>query len=283
MLQITNLTKRYGDLLAVDGVSLSVPAGRIVGFVGPNGAGKSTTMRSIFGLVAPDDGQIMWHGRPIDADAVARIGYMPEQRGLYPKMKVGEQIAYFAELKGVDRRTARERTGKILADLNLADRIDDPLEKLSHGNQQRVQLAVSLVTEPELLILDEPFNGLDPVAVETLNQVLRERVSRGVGVLFSSHQLDLVERICDELVVIVGGRVRAAGTVASVRAASGTRLCTIEVDRPIVPLADVIQAPVLSSTTRSVVVEVTDEADLEGLLTRAKQAGTLSRFDYDLP
>lgn len=283
MLQITNLTKRYGDLVAVDGVSLSVPAGRIVGFVGPNGAGKSTTMRSIFGLVAPDDGQISWNGRPIDTDAVARFGYMPEQRGLYPKMKVGEQISYFAELKGVDRKTARERTEAILGDLDLVDRIDDPLEKLSHGNQQRVQLAVSLVTEPELLILDEPFNGLDPVAVETLNQVLRDRVSSGAGVLFSSHQLDLVERICDELVVIVGGQVRAAGSVAGVRAASGTRLCTIEVDRPTVPLADVIDAPILASTTRSVVVEVADEGDLEGLLASARQAGTLSRFDYDLP
>ncbi len=283
MLEITNLSKRYGDLVAVDGVSLRVPAGRIVGFVGPNGAGKSTTMRSIFGLVAPDDGQIDWDGRPVDAEAVARFGYMPEQRGLYPKMKVGEQISYFAELKGVDRRTARQRTTDILADLGLADRIDDPLEKLSHGNQQRVQLAVSLVTEPDLLILDEPFNGLDPVAVETLNQVLRERVARGVGVLFSSHQLDLVERICDELVVIVDGRVRAAGTVAGVRAASGARVCTIEVDRPIVPLADVIDAPILASTTRSVVVEVADDQALERLLATARQAGTLSRFDYDLP
>lgn len=283
MLQISNLTKRYGELVAVDGVSLAVPTGRIVGFVGPNGAGKSTTMRSIFGLVAPDEGTITWNGRPVDADAFARFGYMPEQRGLYPKMKVHEQISYFAELKGVDRRTARQRATAILGDLDLTDRADDPLEKLSHGNQQRVQLAVSLVTEPDLLVLDEPFNGLDPVAVETLNAVLRERVARGVGVLFSSHQLDLVERICDELVVIVDGRVRAAGTVASVRAASGTRLCTIEVDRPLMPLADAFDVPVLASTTRSVVVEVDDATSLDRLLATAREVGTLSRFDYDLP
>lgn len=283
MLQISNLTKRYGELVAVDGVSLAVPTGRIVGFVGPNGAGKSTTMRSIFGLVAPDEGTITWNGRPVDADAFARFGYMPEQRGLYPKMKVHEQISYFAELKGVDRRTARQRATAILGDLDLTDRADDPLEKLSHGNQQRVQLAVSLVTEPDLLVLDEPFNGLDPVAVETLNAVLRERVAHGVGVLFSSHQLDLVERICDELVVIVDGRVRAAGTVASVRAASGTRLCTIEVDRPLMPLADAFDVPVLASTTRSVVVEVDDATSLDRLLATAREVGTLSRFDYDLP
>ena len=283
MLQITDLSKRYGPVVAVDGVSLAVPRGRIVGFVGPNGAGKSTTMRSIFGLVAPDAGAITWDGAPVDRSALARFGYMPEQRGLYPKMKVAEQIAFFAELKGVDRDTARTRAAQILDALDLTDRADDPLEKLSHGNQQRVQLAVSLVTEPELLVLEEPFNGLDPVAVETLQAVLRERVARGVGVLFSSHQLDLVERICDELVVIVDGTVRAAGTVAEVRGASGIRLCTIEVDRPLAPLADAIDAPVVASSTRSVTVQVADDAHLDQLLAQARAVGRIARFDYDLP
>ena len=255
MLEISNLTKRYGDLLAVDDVSLTVPRGRIVGFVGPNGAGKSTTMRSVFGLVEPDGGTIAWDGAPVDRSSLARFGYMPEQRGLYPKMKVADQIGFFAELKGVERSTARTRAAEILASLDLADRADDPLEKLSHGNQQRVQLAVSLVTDPDLLVLDEPFNGLDPVAVETLQQALRERVSRGVGVLFSSHQLDLVERICDELVVIVDGRVRAAGTVAEVRGASGTKLCTIEVDRPLMPLVDAFKAALERSAAKSAALD----------------------------
>lgn len=283
MLEIENLNKRYGDLVAVDSVSLRVPRGRIVGFVGPNGAGKSTTMRSVFGLVEPDTGSIRWDSREVDRAALSRFGYMPEQRGLYPKMKVAEQIAFFAQLKGIDRATARERADEILETLDLSDRAGDPVEKLSHGNQQRVQLAVSLVAEPELLVLDEPFNGLDPVAVETLQQVLRRRVSAGVGVLFSSHQLDLVERICDELVVIVGGKIRASGTVASVRGASGARVCTIEVDRPTSPLADAIERPVLHSTTRSVVVEVGSDDDLEELLARARSVGSIARFDYDLP
>lgn len=283
MLEISNLSKRYGDLLAVDDVSLVVPRGRIVGFVGPNGAGKSTTMRSVFGLVEPDAGTIAWDGTVVDRSALARFGYMPEQRGLYPKMKVAEQIGFFAELKGVDRSTARSRAVEILQSLDLGDRADDPLEKLSHGNQQRVQLAVSLVTDPELLVLDEPFNGLDPVAVETLQRALRERVSRGVGVLFSSHQLDLVERICDELVVIVEGRVRASGTVAEVRGASGTKLCTIEVDRPLAPLVDVIDAPIIEATTRSVTVRVEDDRDLDRLLAQAREVGSVARFDYDLP
>jgi ABC-2 type transport system ATP-binding protein len=283
MLRINDLSKRYGDLTAIDGVDLTVARGRIVGFVGPNGAGKSTTMRSIFGLVAPDRGTIVWDDQPVGPAAISRFGYMPEQRGLYPKMKVQEQIAFFAELKGVDRSTARSRAGEILDALGLADRAGDPLEKLSHGNQQRVQLAVSLVTEPDLLVLDEPFNGLDPVAVDTLQQVLRDRVARGAGVLFSSHQLDLVERICDELVIIVGGRVRAAGTVNDVRAASGRRQCTIEVDRPQMPLADAFDMPVRSSTTRSVVLDVPGDGGLEGLLATARTVGTVVRFDYDLP
>ncbi|MCB0992775.1 MAG: ATP-binding cassette domain-containing protein [Acidimicrobiales bacterium] len=283
MLDIQGLSKRYGDIVAVDDVALAVKRGRIVGFVGPNGAGKSTTMRSIFGLVEPDSGSISWDGAPVDRRALARFGYMPEQRGLYPKMKVAEQIAFFAELKGVDRSTAGQRATAILDTLGLADRRDDAVEKLSHGNQQRVQLAVSLVTEPELLVLDEPFNGLDPVAVETLQQVLRARVSQGVGVLFSSHQLDLVERICDEIVVIVAGRVRASGTVAAVRGASGARVCTIEVDRPTASLTEVVDAPVLRSTATSVVVEVGSDGDLDDLLARARRAGPIVRFDYDLP
>ena len=283
MLRINDLSKRYGDLVAIDGVDLTVARGRIVGFVGPNGAGKSTTMRSIFGLVAPDRGTIAWDETPVGPTAISRFGYMPEQRGLYPKMKVQEQIAFFAELKGIDRSTARRRAGEILESLGLADRAGDPLEKLSHGNQQRVQLAVSLVTEPELLVLDEPFNGLDPVAVDTLQQVLRDRVARGAGVLFSSHQLDLVERICDELVIIVGGRVRAAGSVTDVRAGSGRRHCTIEVDRPQMPLADAFDLPVRSSTTRSVVLDVPGDEGLEGLLATARTVGDVVRFDYDLP
>ena len=283
MLTISGLSKRYGDVVAVDDVSLTVPRGRIVGFVGPNGAGKSTTMRSVFGLVAPDTGTITWDGAPVDGVARSAFGYMPEQRGLYPKMRIAEQVAYFAELKGVPRGDARRRAAEILGALGLGDRLRDPLEKLSHGNQQRVQLAVSLATDPELLVLDEPFNGLDPVAVDVLRDVLRDRVRAGAGVLFSSHQLDLVERMCDEVVVIVAGRVRAAGTVTDVRRAAGRRHLTIEVDRPTTPLPDVIDGPHLASSTRSVTLAVTDDQQLEQALARARSVGSVIRFDYDLP
>ncbi len=283
MLQITDLSKRYGDLVAVNNVSLAVPRGRVVGFVGPNGAGKSTTMRSVFGLVEPDSGSISWDGEPVGPSHLARFGYMPEQRGLYPKMKIQDQIAFFAELKGVDRKTALSRAAEILESLDLGDRMGDQLEKLSHGNQQRVQLAVSLVTNPELLILDEPFNGLDPVAVNTLQDVLTERVATGAGVLFSSHQLDLVERICDEIVIIVDGEIRAAGTVHDVRASAGVRHVSIQVNRPLSPLVDAINHPLVEGSTDQVVAVVDNDNDLEAILAQARSVGAVTRFDYDMP
>lgn len=284
MLAIEGLTKRYGDILAVDQVSLVVPPGRLVGFVGPNGAGKSTTMRSIFGLVEPDAGTIAWDGVPVDRDRLNRFGYLPEQRGLYPKMAIAEQVAFFAQLKGVARPEARRRAEALLVSLGLEDRLAQPLEKLSHGNQQRVQLAVSLANDPDLLVLDEPFSGLDPVAVHTLERVLRERVEAGAGVLFSSHQLELVERLCDEIVIIVAGRVRASGTVQAVRASSGHRRVRVEIEPTDTPIGDVLgglDVVVASATTAT--IRVHSDAEAGDVLDRARRAGPVVRLDYDYP
>jgi ABC-2 type transport system ATP-binding protein len=283
-LSITGLTKRYGPILAVDDVSLAVAPGRLVGFVGPNGAGKSTTMRSVFGLVEPDAGSIAWNGSPVGRPQLDRFGYLPEQRGLYPKMPVAEQVAFFAQLKGLGRREASGRAETLLASLGLGDRLGEPLERLSHGNQQRVQLAVALANDPDLLVLDEPFSGLDPVAVDTLEVVLRARVEAGAGVLFSSHQLDLVERLCDEIVIIVDGRIQATGTVRQVRAGAGFRRVLIEVDRPTEPLdraladLDLIDAGHSAATIR-----VGSDAEVGPLLDRVRRLGPVVRLDYDHP
>ena len=284
MLEISHLSKRFGEVRAVHDVSFTVPRGRIVGFVGPNGAGKSTTMRSVFGLVEPDAGSITWNGAPVDSTSTARFGYMPEQRGLYPKMKVAEQVRFFAQLKMIPKGVADANAHELLARLGLEDRVDDQLEKLSHGNQQRVQLAVALANDPELMILDEPFNGLDPVAVNTLQEVLEERVAAGTGVLFSSHQLELVERLCDEVVMITEGEIRARGTVAGVRAQAGLRYVDIEVDRPIMPLTDaLLGVDIVRSETSTATVSVLSDQDLDGLLAAARSAGTVTRFSFDLP
>lgn len=284
MLKIESLHKRYGDVIAVDGVDLEVPAGRIVGFVGPNGAGKSTTMRSIFGLVRPEAGTITWQDKPIEAEVLARFGYMPEQRGLYPKMKIGDQVAYFAELKGQARSDARAKAASLLGELGLEDRLGDPLEALSHGNQQRVQLAVSMVHDPEMMVLDEPFNGLDPVAVGVLQEVLAARARKGVGVLFSSHQLELVEQLCDDVVIISSGTVRSRGTVPEVRRSLGHNSIVVSVERPLFPLAEALaDFDIVQATTREVRLAVSDESRLDDVLSAARQAGTIDTIRFEPP
>ena len=211
MLEVNDLAKRYGRVVALDGATFTARPGRIVGFLGPNGAGKTTTMRCIFGLARPDRGEVHWNGALVDREARLRFGYMPEQRGLYPRMRVGEQLSYFAQQHGLRGRAADAAATRWLERMGLGDRAKSKLEELSHGNQQRVQLAVALVHDPELLVLDEPFSGLDPIGIATMTEVVNERARAGVGVVFCSHQLDLVEDVCEDVVIIAKGRIVAAG------------------------------------------------------------------------
>jgi ABC-2 type transport system ATP-binding protein len=221
MLQVRSVSRSFGEIRAVDDVSFDVRPGRMTGFVGANGSGKTTTMRVILGVLAANSGTVAWNGAPVTQSVRQRFGYMPEERGLYPKMKVAEQIVYLARLHGMDRAAAQRNTDELLEELDVAERSNDPVEQLSLGNQQRVQIAAALVHEPDLLILDEPFSGLDPIAIETVLNVLRHRASRGVPVLFSSHQLEVVERLCDDLVIIAGGAVAASGSRDELRARFG--------------------------------------------------------------
>jgi ABC-2 type transport system ATP-binding protein len=215
MLEIRDLHRRYGEVVALDGASFTVGSGQVVGFVGRNGAGKTTTMRVVMGVVRPDRGEVTWHGSPVDGDVRLRFGYMPEERGLYPKMRVRDQLIYLARMSGLDREDARRNTDRWLERLGVdADRADGVVEELSLGNQQRVQLAAALVHQPELLVLDEPFSGLDPVGVDVLAEALHQEAARGVGIVFSSHQLELVERLCDEVVIIEAGRIVTGDTAA---------------------------------------------------------------------
>ncbi|WP_020387649.1 ABC transporter ATP-binding protein [Kribbella catacumbae] len=218
MLSVAGLTRRFGEHLALDDVSFDVRPGRMTGFVGANGAGKTTTMRIILGVLAANGGAVTWQGEPLSNEVRRDFGYMPEERGLYPKMKIHEQLVFFGRLHGLDSLRAAERTDKILGRLGLAERAGDTLETLSLGNQQRVQIAAALVHEPIALVLDEPFSGLDPLAVDAMVDLLREEVTPEVPVLFSSHQLELVERLCDDLVVLSRGKVVAAGPVAELAA-----------------------------------------------------------------
>ncbi|TXK19002.1 ABC transporter ATP-binding protein [Homoserinibacter sp. GY 40078] len=211
MLQIRGVGKSYGARRVLDDVSFDVLPGRMTGFVGGNGAGKTTTMRIILGVLEADEGSVTLDDAPLGPTGRRRFGYMPEERGLYPKMKLAEQLVYLARLHGLTADDARRSTDDLLGRLGLAERAGDAVEKLSLGNQQRAQIAAALVHKPEVLILDEPFSGLDPMAVEVVLEVLLERARAGAPVLFSSHQLDIVERLCDDLVIISEGTIRAAG------------------------------------------------------------------------
>ncbi|GAC1380473.1 MAG: ATP-binding cassette domain-containing protein [Marmoricola sp.] len=222
MLEIDGLHKRFGDRHALNGVSLQVDAGEIYGFVGANGAGKTTTMRIVMGAALADSGEVRWNGRPVDLGIRRTIGYMPEERGLYPRMKVRNQLRYFARLHGVTHDA--HAADAWIERLGLEQYAHDDLIKLSLGNQQRVQLATALIHDPEVLVLDEPFSGLDPVAVDVMSEVLRERAAAGNPVVFSSHQLDLVERLCDRVGIIRDGVMVEQGSVDQLRQGGPRRL-----------------------------------------------------------
>jgi ABC-2 type transport system ATP-binding protein len=223
MLQLTGIMKSYGGRRVLDDVSFAVQPGRLTGFVGGNGAGKTTTMRIVLGVLAKEAGSVTLDGAELTASDRRRFGYMPEERGLYPKMKVLEQIVYLARLHGFSKPDAAARARSLLEQLGLGERLRDNVETLSLGNQQRAQIAAALVHGPEVLILDEPFSGLDPLAVDIVAGVLQARAAQGAAVLFSSHQLDVVERLCDDLVIIAGGRIRAAGSRTELREQHSTR------------------------------------------------------------
>lgn len=217
MLEIRDVSKSYGARRVLDGVSFDVAPGRMTGFVGGNGAGKTTTMRIILGVLEADSGTVTLDGEPLGPLGRRRFGYMPEERGLYPKMKLAEQLVYMARLHGLTADDAHRNTDELLARLGLTERAGDAIEKLSLGNQQRAQIAAALVHDPAVLVLDEPFSGLDPMAVDVVVEVLADRARSGIPVLFSSHQLDIVERLCDDLVIIADGSIRAAGPRAELR------------------------------------------------------------------
>ena len=265
--------------MALDGVTFQVEEGRIVGFVGPNGAGKTTAMRIALGVLSADSGSVRWRGRQVDQAARRRFGYMPEERGLYPKMRVHEHLVYLARLHGSPRQDAAAAATNVLRLLGVEGRASDRVESLSLGNQQRVQLAAALVHEPDVLILDEPFGGLDPVGVDVLSEVLRRRAEAGVPVVFSSHQLELVERLCDAVVLINTGRIVASGTIEEMRASRGERLMRIDVATTDYDwFAMVPGVRVRERIAGSFVLALADDVDEQRLLDLARRTGDVTHF-----
>ncbi|GAA4582023.1 ATP-binding cassette domain-containing protein [Planotetraspora phitsanulokensis] len=280
MLEVQDLRKRFGDKVALDGVGFAVRPGEMFGFVGANGAGKTTTMRIVMGVLDADSGEVRLDGTPLTYDARRRFGYMPEERGLYQKMKVAEQVEYFGRLHGLGRAAARDAAGELLERLGLAARRDDAVEVLSLGNQQRVQLAVALVHSPAVLVLDEPFSGLDPIAVDALAEVLKDRCSSGVPVVFSSHQLELVERLCDSVGIIAGGRMVASGAVDELRDTEGRTLLKLVVRGASPGWADGLGEVTTDGDRQVLLVESGDDQEI---LRSAMRAGEVEHFGRQRP
>jgi ABC-2 type transport system ATP-binding protein len=285
VLELIDLSRRFGDVVALDRVSFTVPDGQIVGFVGPNGAGKTTAMRIALGVLRPDAGQVRWRGRPVDAVMRRRFGYMPEERGLYPKMRVLDQLVYLARLHGLSSSDARQRAIETAEVLGVGARAKDRVESLSLGNQQRVQLAAALVHEPDVLVLDEPFSGLDPVGVDALAGVLRRQSdARGVPVVFSSHQLELVERLSDAVVLIDHGRIVASGTIDDLRGSRSRRMLRVEIVGARPDWYEELPGVRLERRVDGgVVLELGDGSDEQRVLDLARNAGDVVHFSRVRP
>jgi ABC-2 type transport system ATP-binding protein len=278
-LEIEGLSRRFGELRALDELSFSVDSSRVVGFLGPNGAGKTTTMRAIFGLTDLDGGTVAWNGERVDQAVRRRFGYMPEERGLYPNMLVREQVEYLGRLHGMDSAASFNATNEWLERLGISERGGSKVEALSHGNQQRVQLAAALVHSPELLILDEPLAGLDPSGIDAIGGVLKEQARNGTCVLFSSHQLDQVEDLCDEVVIIDHGRLVVAGTVDELETSGARRLVVrVEGDRDGEWATGITGATVSEVASGAVRLVLDDGVDPQTVLHTALERGPVTEF-----
>ena len=284
-LEIDGLRRRYGTVTALDGLTFSVPAGQVFGFLGPNGAGKTTTMRAIFGVTALDAGEIRWRGKPVAEAARRTFGYMPEERGLYPTMALFDQVEYFARLHGMDGPSAAKAAWHWIDRLGLSGRGRTRIDALSHGNQQRAQLAVALVHDPDLLVLDEPFSGLDPGGIDDMSAILAERAAAGVTVLFSSHQLDLVEDICEAVAIIHRGRLVVSGLVADLRRGDRPRLAVrVTGDRTGGWSAGLSSAIGTVDSVRAdgtAEISLTSTADSQTILDLARAGGPVEHFAFE--
>ncbi|MGK2948579.1 MAG: ABC transporter ATP-binding protein [Acidimicrobiales bacterium] len=275
------ISQRFGDRVVLEEVDLEVPSGKVIGLLGPNGAGKTTLMRILFGVLRPDAGHVTWQGRPAtDADRRS-WGYMPQERGLYRDMRVLDQLTWLARLHGLDAATGRRRAEHLLEQLGLGERADDKVQDLSGGMAQRVQLAAAMVHEPPLLVLDEPFSGLDPVAVEFLTSVITDHVRAGRNLLFSSHQLDLVEDLCEAITLINHGRVVLEGDVRRLKADSPDRY--LRVDVAVEPHWLAAGAEVASTNAAGSRLRLTPGADPAAVLDAVRAHAPVADFGVESP
>ncbi|MDW0111050.1 ABC transporter ATP-binding protein [Sporosarcina aquimarina] len=282
-LQIEHVTKRFGDFTAVDDLSLTVDKGTMYGFLGANGAGKTTTFRMILGLLTPNEGHITWNGKPISYATSPQIGYLPEERGLYPKMKVEEQLLFLAELRGMKRADAKKEIGGWLDRFEVPQYLNKKVEELSKGNQQKIQVIAALLHKPKLLILDEPFSGLDPVNVEMLKKAILDIRNSGATIVFSSHRMDHVEELCEQFSIVDHGKQVVSGTLKDVKRSFGKLNVRIRSDYPLDSLTDISGVTAVNPTVEGAVYQIETEETAERLLAEALKSGPVRQFEIEEP
>jgi len=279
-LKVENVTKRYGNFTAVENLSFTIRAGRVFGFLGPNGAGKTTTIRMIVGITAPDEGRIELFGAPVSNESQNRIGYLPEERGLYKKMKIVDQLRYFAALKNVSQTEADKRIDFWLGRMNLSDWKSKKTTDLSKGMSQKIQFISTVLHNPDLLILDEPFSGLDPVNVEFMIAVVAELKAQGKTIIFSTHLMETAERLCDDIILINRSRKVIGGTIREVKASFSKNLIALRCSGGEKILEDKNLVAKVTIHADELELELAENADAQNLLKQLIADGaTISKFE----
>ncbi|ENH95723.1 ABC transporter-like protein [Gracilibacillus halophilus YIM-C55.5] len=282
-LQLDHVTKKFGSFTAVDQLSLEIPANHIFGFLGANGAGKTTTFRMILNLLDQSQGTITWNGEKIDYNKTDEIGYLPEERGLYPKQKVKEQLVYLGKLRGMTKKDALDALTSWLDRLKVPHYLDKKVEELSKGNQQKIQFISAVIHNPKLLILDEPFSGLDPVNVEIMKEAVVELKEQGTSIVFSSHRMDHVEELCEHLCMMQHGRPILHGDLREIKRSFGKKNLSIQAD---FDLSFVEQLPGVVQTkyyTDGVLCQIENEEVSQSILQEVQGKGFLRKFELDEP
>ncbi|WP_050614227.1 ABC transporter ATP-binding protein [Bacillus testis] len=282
-LVIDSVTKKFGNFTAVDHISFTIPEQEIFGFLGANGAGKTTTFRMILGLLDPTSGSVTWNGRPIDYSVSDTIGYLPEERGLYPKLKVIDQIVYLARLRGMKKSETIKELDYWLDRFKVPDYKNKKVEELSKGNQQKIQFITSIIHKPKLLIMDEPFSGLDPVNVDLLKDAVLELKNKGTTIVFSSHRMEHVEELCEHLCIMDKGKPVVHGKLKEIKRSFGKKNLIIHSDLDMSSLSDIPGVKKMRMTAEGATLQIADESVAEEIQRQLFARGFVRKFEVEEP
>ncbi|WP_105993216.1 ABC transporter ATP-binding protein [Staphylococcus simulans] len=277
-LELKDVTKQYGDKTVVNDISLSLENGKMLGFLGRNGAGKTTTFRMILGLTPLTQGEVTYNGRKMGEHMFNKVGYLPEERGLHPKMKVADELRYLATLKGMSKKDFNQALDYWLNRFEIMENRDKKIESLSKGNQQKIQLLASLIHQPELLILDEPFSGLDPVNVELLKSAVKDLNQKGTTIIFSSHRMEHVEELCDDICILNQGNLVLQGDIQTIKDSFDLKKIVIETEKTLEVLDNIEGVTHIERAKRMITLSVEDEAAAERVFNAVAQSGFVKRF-----